>query len=182
MLVFVVGHRFASLLLSLRFGLSERTTDPPCRKLGKLERPGFHLEGVMSARDTLVDRGFDATQWEALAAGLRPPPPFDEDFSIPQHGWQYVATQSVNSQFLAGGLPNQSRALLRSQSGPMASVPHTSCPRRSASFSSVASGSPFLHPAVFAGVAVYLSGRQCVLVRRCGLLHCATVDPRWGSG
>ena len=53
------------------------------------------------------------------------------DPSTPKHGWQFVATQPVNSRFIEGTvrprLTDTARAQLRSQSGPMASVPFTCC-------------------------------------------------------
>ena len=129
---------------------------------------GHHLQGAVEARQTLVDTGFGAPSWEDLARGLRPAITFDDDDpTTPLHGWQFVATRAVHSRFIdivVPRLPKSSRAMLRSQSGPLANVrshaaqlPDTPRVMRkcSASFSCVACGSLFPLPAVFAGVAVH---------------------------
>ena len=61
---------------------------------------GIHLDGVVGARQVLVDAGFAALFWEDLARGLRPDPTPDEDPSKPKHGWQYWAMQRLNGQFI----------------------------------------------------------------------------------
>ena len=92
---------------------------------------GIHLDGVVGARQVLVDAGFAAPVWEDLTRGLPTPRP-DEDPSNPKHGWHFWATQPLNGQFMDAvvwpRLPDSSRAMLRSQSGPLASVPFTCCP------------------------------------------------------
>ena len=104
--------------------------------------PGVHVQGAAAARQVLVDVGFDAPQWAELAMGRRPPGwADDEDPITPKHGWQYRATQLVNAQFMEATvrprLNGTSRALLRSQTGPLASVPFTCCPvTRQSSFDS----------------------------------------------
>ena len=73
------------------------------------------------------------TSWDDLARGLRPAPLLDDDDpTTPKHGWQYMASQPVNAHFLGATvrprLPDASQALLRSQSGPLASAPFICCP------------------------------------------------------
>ena len=92
-----------------------------------------HLQGAVEARQTLVDAGFAEPSWEDLARGLRPAITFnDDDPTTPKHGWQDVATWPVYSRFIDTvvwpRLSESSRAMLRSQSGPLASVPFTCCP------------------------------------------------------
>ena len=60
--------------------------------------PRIHLEGAAGARQVLVDAGFDVPGKGDLAGGLL----HDDDPSTPKHGWQYLATQSVNHHFIAG--------------------------------------------------------------------------------
>ena len=125
MLVFIVGHRCAIervghcqfVVVIGRFGPSERTTDPPCRKLGDClemvqkrhpnvaativralqdRSPGSHLEGVMSARDTLVDRGFDAPQ---CAGEVARPIPGPSAFPKWSHGERAVHELSNGEAF-----------------------------------------------------------------------------------
>ena len=92
------------------------------------------MEGAVPARQDLVDAGFVAPTWEELAGRLRPNATFDvDDPSTPEHGWQFVTTQPVNARFIEGtvrpSLTDTACAQLRSQSGPMASVPF-SCAHR----------------------------------------------------
>ena len=51
---------------------------------------------------------------------------------LPSHGWQCEAAETVEGFFLATSvwpqLPDQDRAMLRSQGGPMAGLPLTCCP------------------------------------------------------
>ena len=95
--------------------------------------PGHHFTGARTAREHLQEAHFDVPSWEALANGLRP----DAEDSVseprvPRHGWQCKAMRPVNERFLEGvvqpRLLDASRALLRSQSGPFASLPFTSFP------------------------------------------------------
>ena len=95
--------------------------------------PGHHFTGARTAREHLLEARFDVPSWEALANGLRPDA---EDSAsepgVPRHGWQCKAMRPVNERFLEGvvqpRLLDASRALLRSQSGPFASLPFTSFP------------------------------------------------------
>ena len=86
---------------------------------------------VAAQGQVLVDAGFPVAVWD-LARGLRPDPTPDEDPSNPKHGWQYWATQPLDGQFIDAvvwpRLPDSSRTMLRSQSGPLASVLFTCCP------------------------------------------------------
>ena len=95
--------------------------------------PGLHFTGARTAREHLLEARFDVPSWEALANGLR----LDAEDSVsepgvPRHGWQCKAMRPVNERFLEGvvqpRLLGASRALLRSQSGPFASLPFTSFP------------------------------------------------------
>ena len=96
--------------------------------------PGLHFQGVRAARERLLEAQFDAPGWEALADGQRPDREgFIEDGpGLPRHGWQCKATRPVDEGFLEGvvrpRLLGAQQALLRSQSGPFASLPFTSFP------------------------------------------------------
>ena len=98
------------------------------------DRPNhFHLQGAADARSRLEDMGFRAPEWHALANGARPEWPEDpEDVGPRDRGWQRVASQHANSFFLSTAvwprLSDTSRALLRSQGGPLAGVPFSCCP------------------------------------------------------
>ena len=87
---------------------------------------------MVGARQVLVDAGFASPVWEDLARVLRPDPTPDKDPSSPEQEGQYWATQPLNGRFIEAAvrprLPDSSRAMLRSQSGPLASVPFTCCP------------------------------------------------------
>ena len=90
------------------------------------------MEGAVAAHQDLVDTGFAAPTWEELAGrGGRGSARMPLSMT-PKNGWQYVATQPVNARFIEGTvrprLTDTAHAQLRSQSGPMASVPFTCCP------------------------------------------------------
>ena len=98
--------------------------------------PGHHLQGAIDARDRLQDMGFRAPDWGALAYGLRPEGfPDDQDFGPRYLGWQREATREANTFFLNTAvwprLSNASRALVRSQGGPLAGLPFSCCPTSS---------------------------------------------------
>ena len=96
--------------------------------------PGLHFQGVRTARDHLLEAQFDAPGWEALADGQRPDrEEFIEDGpGVPRHGWQCKAMGPVDEGFLEvvvrPRLLGAQQTLLRSQSGPFASLPFTSFP------------------------------------------------------
>ena len=84
--------------------------------------PGHHFTGALCWRPVSMSQ-----------VGLRP----DAEDSVsepgvPRHGWQCKAMRPVNERFLEGVVQprflDASRALLRSQSGPFASLPFTSFP------------------------------------------------------
>ena len=93
------------------------------------------LDSARSAAVVLdgVD-GFQVPSWSDVASGLRPPVIGDEDREpgVPRQGWQHAAASCVESDFRAATLmPRMNpveRTLLRSQSGPCAGVPFTTCP------------------------------------------------------
>ena len=64
---------------------------------------------------------FCRTLMEDLAKGFRPAITFDDDDpTTPKHGWQFVPTRAVHSRLsMWPRLPESSRAMLRSQSGPL---------------------------------------------------------------
>ena len=108
-------------------------TDLIIRELSS-DQPAHHLEGVVRARNRLEDVGFNVPSGEALADGVRPEVNSLDDAGpgIPQHGWQFKATQNVDDFFMSTSiwphLPDDSKALLRSQSGPLSGLPFTCCP------------------------------------------------------
>ena len=101
----------------------ERGGTSPC--LGSARRAAVVLDGV---------DGFQVPSWSAVASGLRPPIIGDEDREpgVPGQGWQHAAASCVEADIRAATLmPRMNpaeRALFRSQSGPCAGVPFTTCP------------------------------------------------------
>ena len=92
-----------------------------------------HIHGAVVARSRLQDMGFRPPEWHALANGERPHGFPDPDDVGPRcSGWQRVATQDANGFFLTTAvwqrLSGKSRALLRSQGGPLAGLPFSCCP------------------------------------------------------
>ena len=91
--------------------------------------PGLHFQGARAAKERLSEAQFDAPDWQALADGQRPGrEEFVEDGpGVPRQGWQRQATRPVDEGFLEGvvrpRLLGTQQALLRSQSGPFASLP-----------------------------------------------------------
>ena len=77
--------------------------------------------------------GFQVPFWSDVASGLRPPVIGDEDKEpgVPRQGWQHAAASCVVADFRTATLmPRMNpveRTLLRSQSGPCAGVPFTTC-------------------------------------------------------
>ena len=130
--------------LDRRLRLAERTTTERCSLLGKLGRlsphgaveapsemmttaltdnvPGRDLEAAVTCRERLLE----APSWEDLQRGAQPRQNEmdDGELGVKKHGWQFGATQKVEDCFLSGAtwprLSMPSRALLRSQGGPMA--------------------------------------------------------------
>ena len=82
----------------------------------------------------LQEVGVEVPSWEALAAGERPEDTSGEERepSEPKHGWQKFASTTVQEHHrevvVWPGLARSEQALLRSQSGPLVSVPFTSMP------------------------------------------------------
>ena len=96
-------------------------------------RGAFHLQGAAECREILLDRGFDAPRWGAVAHGLRPGRGLDDaEPAEAAHGWQRPASSASEECFRRGAVwPRLSpgdRALLRSQSGPLSGVPFTTSP------------------------------------------------------
>ena len=92
-----------------------------------------HIQGAVVARSRLQDMGFRPLEWHALANGERPHGFPDPDDVGPRHcGWQRAATQGANGFFLTTAvwprLSDKSRALLRSQGGPVAGLLFSCCP------------------------------------------------------
>ena len=81
---------------------------------------------------TIVGRGYGSAPWEDLIRGVVPRDDLDDAEPGVKHGWQFQATQKVEDCYLSRAmrprLPGPSRALLRSQGGPMARLPFTSFP------------------------------------------------------
>ena len=137
-------------------------------------RQGCIWDAAASCRERLLDVSFEAPPWQDLQRGALPRQ-HELDDALKRHGWQFGASQEVDDYFLSGDLWPRlslpSRALLRSQGGPLAGLPFTCFPIAAHSrfdaqpvrvllFSSVACGSPL--PS---------SARNC----RCGL----PLDSQW---
>ena len=149
------GH---DAVVSGRFGIEGRSADQPSSFLGQLGGLHCHGSGkhpdvaaliIRAMRDTrdpptLVSalpvahplvgvEGFVPPSWDALANGQRPPRREPEEFEPGgcRHGWQHEAASRVERQHrgrLMPCLPHQQRAMLRSQSGPLAGVPLSTTP------------------------------------------------------
>ena len=94
-----------------------------------------HLSAAVHAADQLTGLdGFDIPGWADLASGARPPLRNVEDFEPGGHrtGWQHEAAARVEWQHRERNLMPQSsereRALLRSQSGPVAGMSLSAVP------------------------------------------------------
>ena len=88
---------------------------------------------VVAAIARLQEVGVEIPTWQVLALGLRPPHSNDErEPSQPRHGWQkYASTvvqKSHREQVVLPSLSPAEQAMVRSQSGPLASVPFTAMP------------------------------------------------------
>ena len=98
------------------------------------DRPSHHLSALVQAKGRLADVGFHLPSWTALAEGERPGGGDVEDGGpgMPKHGWQRKAAEKMEDFFLATSvwlrLPDEDRAMLRSQGGPMAGMPFMCCP------------------------------------------------------
>ena len=94
-------------------------------RLDSARRAAVVLDGV---------DGFQVPSWSDVASGLRPPVIGDEDREpgVPRQWWQHAAASCVEADFHAATLmPRMNpveRTLLRSQSGPCAGGPFTTCP------------------------------------------------------
>ena len=95
------------------------------------------FQAVEEAASRLRLMGVDTPNWEVLSAGLRPEEGRrvkhrERDPTQPRHGWQKVASAKVHKQHREEVvwplLSSSQRASVRSQSGPLASVPFTSFP------------------------------------------------------
>ena len=110
--------------------------------------PGQHWQAAVRCREQLLDVGMEAPLRGAV-------PRNDLDGIEPgvKHGWQFQAPQKVEDCHLSGAMwpriSGPSRALLRSQGGPIAGLPF------SVFSSCVVSGSFCLVPLATAGVGVH---------------------------
>ena len=92
-----------------------------------------HMAVVEESGARLREVGLDTPNWEALADGLRPGPQEQEREPCQvSHGWQKFASEAVQEHHRLNVVwpqlsPNE-RALVRSQSGPLSSVPFTAMP------------------------------------------------------
>ena len=89
--------------------------------------------GVVSSVQSLEEAGFVPPSWEQLATGaVEVPDVFDPDEpNQPRKGWQATAARAVETHFWEGLMPtlsNRDASLLRSQGGPLASLPLTIFP------------------------------------------------------
>ena len=89
------------------------------------------FRSVRQCQQTLDDAGLEMPPWQELSES---PPARDEDPepNQPKFGWQQRATKKLEEQFkdevVWPTLNDSSRALLRSQHGPLASAPFTALP------------------------------------------------------
>ena len=90
--------------------------------------PGY-LKAVRESGDRLRGIGVQVPSWEALAAGFPEDVDMEPEPSQPKHGWQKfssVTIQNVHRETVAWPtLSPAEHAMVRSQSGPFASVPVT---------------------------------------------------------
>ena len=89
---------------------------------------------MVAAQLTSLD-GFEVPSWPALAAGDRPPPEERRGFRARRSTWRWAARgRSQGGQFreqdLMPRLAEDDRALLRSQSGPLAGMSFSTVPAR----------------------------------------------------
>ena len=115
----MVQNRHPHIAHSILGGLATRT-------------PGY-LRAVQESGDRLRGSGVQVPSWEALAAGLRPEDvDMEPEPSQPKHGWQKFASvtiQNVHRETVVWPtLSPAEQAMVRSQSGPLASVPFTAMP------------------------------------------------------
>ena len=86
------------------------------------DRPSYHVSALVKGR--LADVGFRPPSWTALAEGERPGGGDVENGGpgMLRHGWQREAAEKMEDFFLATSvwprLPDEDRAMLRSQGGP----------------------------------------------------------------
>ena len=91
------------------------------------------IEAINICTGRLEDAGFVAPSWDQLVSGeVQAPDVVDEeDPNQPRKGWQATVSRVVETQFWDGLLPtlsNRDATLLRSQGGPLASIPFTVFP------------------------------------------------------
>ena len=89
------------------------------------------LSAVQDCAAHLQDVGAQLPTWEALAGGVRPATSLEEEKEPSQaRGWQKHASVSVQSHHRehVPQLNPAERAMVRSQSGPLSSVPFTAMP------------------------------------------------------
>ena len=95
--------------------------------------PPSLVSAQTAARHLFGVEGFQLPSWEELAHGLRPPEVEPDDFEAGgcRGGWQHEASIRVERQHrssLMVQLTDSERAMLRSQSGPLAGVPLSTTP------------------------------------------------------
>ena len=101
-------------------------------------RGGFHLEAAHESRDRLWRAGVAAPEWGDVDRGQRPGSHPDDEFPRFSHmGWQSFASTEIEEVFFDTTvwprLDPTHRALVRSQRGPMASIPFFTPPVSTAS-------------------------------------------------
>ena len=131
--------------ISWRDGSPQRCSHESCGILGKLGRLPFNGPRTTPKIATTILRRVETLwllqhwwqherlqanwppSWEALADGQRPPLREPGDF---RHGWQHEASSRVRQhrEILLPQLTDSERAMLRSQSGPLAGVPFSTTP------------------------------------------------------
>ena len=100
-------------------------SDPQSPSLAAAKPAADELDGIS---------GFEVPRWAVLQEGLRPPPrePEHHEPGGTRAGWQHEAASRVERQFrtkvLLPHMSAQQRAMLRSQSIPVAGVPFSTAP------------------------------------------------------
>ena len=145
------------------------------------------FKSVRQCKQVFLDAGLEMPPWQELADSS-PPRQEEPEPTQPQVGWQQRASRKLEEKFLREqlwpGLSDSSRALLRSQHGPLASAPLTALPTSKAarvdpnpSMSSCADvcTCPSLCPCVPADVAANLTNLANIVQR-------ALWQGCWGEG
>ena len=117
---------------SLRMVRQRHPAIAECMVVGlEVDNPFTCFRSVRQCKRAVLDTGLAIPHWQELADS---PPPREEDPepSQPKAGWQQRATEKLEQKFVREevwpALSDSTRALMRSQHGPLASAPLTALP------------------------------------------------------